>query len=60
MILDGSDTVRYIIQERIERKDRQIVRLDTKRKKEKQYIHKTKRRFYTLNIIYHLFIYIFI
>ena len=30
---DDSDTVRYIIQERIERRDRQIVRLDTKKKR---------------------------
>ena len=59
MILDGSDTVRYIIQERIERRDRQIVRLDTK-KGEKQYIHKTKKRFYILNTIYHLYIYIYL
>ena len=59
-VLDDSDTVRYIIQERIERRDRQIARLDTTKKKEKQDIHKTKKRFYILNTIYHLYIYIYI
>ena len=35
-----------------------IVRLDTK-KGETVYIHKTKKRFYILNTIYHLYIYLF-
>ena len=60
MVLDDSDTVRYIIQERIERKDRQIVRLDTKIKKEKQYIHKTKKSFiYSIQYITYIYIYLF-
>ena len=39
MVLDDSDTVRYIIQERIERRDRQIVRLDTTTKKRGETVH---------------------
>ena len=61
MVLDDSDTVRYIIQERIERRDRQIDRLDTKKKKEKQYIHKTKKGFiYSIQYITYIYIYIYI
>ena len=61
MVLDDSDTGRYIIQERIERKDRQIVRLDTKIKKEKQYIHKTKKGFiYSIRYITYIYIYIYL
>ena len=56
---DDSDTVRYIIQERIERRDRQIVRLDTKKKKEKQDIHKTKTGFiYSIQYITYIYIYL--
>ena len=54
MILDDSDTVRYIIQERIERRDRQIDRLDTK-KGETVHTKNYKKFFYTqynISLIY--------
>ena len=59
MILDDSDTVRYIIQERIERRDRQIVRLDTKKKRRNSTYTKLKKGF-IYSIQYITYIYIFI
>ena len=59
MILDDSDTVRYIIQERIERRDRQIVRLDTKRKRRNSTYTKLKKVLYTQYDISLIYIYLF-
>ena len=58
MILDDSDTVRYIIQERIERRDRQIDRLDTKKKRNSIYT-KLKKVLYTQYDISLIYIYLF-
>ena len=59
MILDDSDTVRYIIQERIERRDRQIVRLDTKEKRRNSTYTKLKKVLYTQYDISLIYIYLF-
>ena len=59
MILDDSDTVRYIIQERIERRDRQIVRLDTKKKRRNSTYTKLKKVLYTQYDISLIYIYLF-
>ena len=59
MILDDSDTVRYIIQERIERRDRQIVRLDTKKKRRNSTYTKLKKVLYTQYNISLIYIYLF-
>ena len=57
---DDSDTVRYIIQERIERRDRQIVRLDTKKKRRNSTYTKLKQVLYTqynISLIYILYLF---
>ena len=59
MVLDDSDTVRYIIQERIERRDRQIVRLDTKKKRRNSTYTKLKKVLYTQYDISLIYIYLF-
>ena len=59
MVLDDSDTVRYIIQERIERRDRQIVRLDTKKKRRNSTYRKLKKGLYTQYDISLIYIYLF-
>ena len=59
MILDGSDTVRYIIQERIERRDRQIVRLDKKKRRNSTYTKLKKGFIYSIQYITYIYIYLF-
>ena len=59
-VLDHSDTVRYIIQERIERRDRQIVRLDTKKKRRNSTYTKLKKVLYTQYNISLIFIFIYL
>ena len=60
MVLDDSDTVRYIIQERIERRDRQIVRLDTTTKKRRNSTYtKLQKVLYTQYNISLIYIYLF-